>query len=515
MNTARPSRKKNTIVNVIFSYANVAYAIVSGLILVPLYLHFISFDLYGAWLASGNVLNWILVVDPGLSTVIMQRVAHSYGADDYTGIGSYATCGLFLTACIALALLVLGLSLYSFVPGWVNFANTDLVPTLEINFLLALFAAAITLFAFAVGVVNLGLQLSVAQGLVYTLSNLSTLVVTVALLYFGFGLYAITLGLLCRALMFALGGMFVMFSHFRKIKISLHFDRTKLREMLGLLSFTSLGRIGGLLSKNMDAFLIARFLGPEQVPVFVLSRRGMDVAVTLLGRTGNAIGPSLSHLSGEANPEKTRSILIRLLRINLWVLGMAFGGFLALNEGFVGLWVGADLFAGQVVSTLFCFFMIFTLMFTLLQTLCVALGDIKHNAVVQFVQAVIVFAGLLIGTYFYGLVGAALAPVLGYLMVSLWYYPSSIIKHGNLHRRDVVNLGLEAVLCLVLGLLLALFFSGVVIDAWIDLILWGTAFSSVYGLFLMAMRPILRSEMRTAKNFILHKLLGKRGMAAQ
>ena len=55
--------------------------------MVPLYLKYIPVELYGAWLATGNIVNWLLVVDPGISTVVMQRVGKSYGADDRSEVG--------------------------------------------------------------------------------------------------------------------------------------------------------------------------------------------------------------------------------------------------------------------------------------------------------------------------------------------------------------------------------------------------------------------------------------------
>ncbi|MCC5790910.1 MAG: oligosaccharide flippase family protein [Opitutales bacterium] len=504
---ARVSRKKAAGWHLFFSYTTVAYGIISGLVMVPLYLRFIPYELYGAWLATGNILNWVLVVDPGLSTVIMQRVGQSYGADRLNAVGAYALSGLLLTAIIVLGVILVGLIMAPHIAGWVNLLEADLARTLQINFVLGLIAGGITLFAFSVGVVNLGLQRSFAHGMVFLTANLLTLAVTIVLLFKGFGLYAISLGLLTRALVFSLGGAGYMLCRLKREAIHLNFQRATMREMLGLLSFTSLGKIGGLLSKNMDAFLIARFLGPDKVPIYILTRRGMEVAITMLGRTGNAFSPSLSHLSGESDPGKMRFILNRLLYINLWILGLAFGGFLAFNEGFITVWVGQELFAGSVVSTLFCLFMVLTLLFTLMQTLCVALGDIKRNAIVQFVQALIIFSCMLFGTYFFGFVGAALAPIIGYLSISLWYYPRSLTKRGHLQSNDLRRLTFESVLCLGLGLLLALPFSQASITSWIGLILWASAFLLLYSLVLMSLRPMLRKEVRLLKDTVLRKII--------
>lgn len=52
-----PSRKKAAVWHLVFSYLTVAYGIASGLMLIPIYLRFLAFELYGALLTAGNILH--------------------------------------------------------------------------------------------------------------------------------------------------------------------------------------------------------------------------------------------------------------------------------------------------------------------------------------------------------------------------------------------------------------------------------------------------------------------------
>ena len=54
--------------------------------MVPLYLKYISAETYGVWLATGNVLFWLGVLDPGFSQVIVQRISLYYGADNLSKV---------------------------------------------------------------------------------------------------------------------------------------------------------------------------------------------------------------------------------------------------------------------------------------------------------------------------------------------------------------------------------------------------------------------------------------------
>lgn len=503
MQTLKIGRRKATIWTLVFSYANIVYTIIAGLLMVPLYLRYIPVELYGAWLASGNILGWLMMVDPGLATVVQQRVGRSYGANNPEAVGGYALSGIILTCGIALLVVLAGWALSFYLSAWVNLDNLSLQSELRYNFIIAAAASAFSLLAYAVGAVNLGLQGSFAHGMVFLSANLASLCATFVMLLSGAGLTAIAVGLLVRSLVFFLGGIGYML--WRGVKDSLRFRMTRsiFRELLGLMTFTSVGRVGGVLSRNMDAFLLARFMGPEAVPIYVLTRRGFSVAEMLLNRTGNAIGPGLSHLSGEGNQEKMRSIITRLLQINLWMLGLALAGFIGFNDDFVRIWVGQQFFAGSNVSFVLCALMLASVLSTLMQTLCVALGDIKRNAVVQFGQALITFTLLVVGIYFFGFLGAAMAPLLGFLAVSSWYYPRSLGRMSFLVKGDWLHLLGESLRAGGIGLILGCFFLPLQPVGWFTFLLDAAFLVALYAASLVIISRNVRNELQRLKRQLL------------
>ena len=54
-----PARRKAAVIHVLTNYGSTAFLIAKGLILVPLYLASFGAEGYGAWLASGNLLSLI------------------------------------------------------------------------------------------------------------------------------------------------------------------------------------------------------------------------------------------------------------------------------------------------------------------------------------------------------------------------------------------------------------------------------------------------------------------------
>ena len=105
------SRRRTTQWELFFQYLTIPLGMVSGIVLVPMYLKYIPQDVYGAWLATGNVLAWLTISDPGLSGVLRQRIAASYGRGDVTSIGEIISSGLMITCGVTAVLVMAGLGL--------------------------------------------------------------------------------------------------------------------------------------------------------------------------------------------------------------------------------------------------------------------------------------------------------------------------------------------------------------------------------------------------------------------
>lgn len=80
------SRTKSTLANLISQYMSLGLAVVN-IVLIPFYLKYIDVKLYGAWLASGNIINWLTILDPGLNDLLRQQVAKFYGQQDNDMLG--------------------------------------------------------------------------------------------------------------------------------------------------------------------------------------------------------------------------------------------------------------------------------------------------------------------------------------------------------------------------------------------------------------------------------------------
>lgn len=487
MNVVR-SRARTTKWNLFFHYVAIALAFASGLVLVPLYLKYIPLDLYGAWLATGNIVVWLTAVDPGLSTVLQQRVGIAYGRGDLQDVRAMLAAGLLIAGGVSASILVLGLVVSGQLPTWLDLAPTIDGALLKRAFLLAVTGTAVTIFSFAITAVNQGLQSSVGIGLVYGVVNLLGIILTVALLYNGFGLLAIPVATLFRGLGLTLGNAGYLSWRLVSERIGFLPSLQQIPVLTRLVSYTFLARAGSVVANNADAFIVARFLGAEVVPVLTLTRKAPDMSRLLVERPAVAFMPAVSHLVGAGQIDKARQVLLRLVRLILWLLGLLWGGFFAFNDDFVRLWVGPELFAGSVINVVICLGLVVTVISNSLANLCLALGNIKGNSLTSVAQSMLFVPLIVLGVNYLGLLGVVLAPLLAMLATSIWYYPRSFARLLRLSLPDCRAIGREVIYILVVVVPLTLGFYWVHLEGWIQFGLSVLGFIAGYtiGLWLLS-----------------------------
>jgi O-antigen/teichoic acid export membrane protein len=430
------SRRRTTQWNLFFHYLSIALMMISGVLLVPLYLRNISLELYGAWLATGNILLWLTSIDPGLSSILQQRVAISHGKSDNASISEFIFSGMFISMIITIALLIVGYLLKDYIPIWLNVEKSADKEILVKAFWMAIIGSSLQLYSYTITAINQGLQSSLGIGVIYSVVHVLDILLILILLFMGCGLMSLAYSALWRGGAMFLGNVMYLNWRMGKEKMEWRFSLNKIRELIGLMPFTFISQSSGVVANNLDAFIVARFLGAELVPILVLTKKGFDICRIIISRPVMAITPALSHLIGEGGFERARDVLIRLICMMVWGVFLVGGGLFSLNEAFVRYWVGSNLYAGNEINILLCLSLILTVISSSLSNICMALGAIKSVSVAILVQSLIFIAILTIGVIYFGLIGLVIASILSVAIVGGWYFPLLLKKLINLSQKD-------------------------------------------------------------------------------
>jgi O-antigen/teichoic acid export membrane protein len=490
----RRTHRRTTKWNLIFNYISIALGLVSGVALIPLYLRYIPLELYGVWLAIGNLLAWLTVIDPGLSTVLQQRAAVAYAKKDWPELNALLTGGVLISATISVLVTVCGLTLSKSVINSLNLDNSADRLIIETAFLIAVLGSAGMIFYYALSAFCLGIQSSLGIGIIFTTNMIIGMITTVVLLYKGMGLLALPIGTAACSVGLIAGFFLYVGWRYRDEKIAYRFSTNGIASLIKLTSYTFFGRSATVLASNMDAFVLTRYMGPEVAPIFLLTRKASDVGRMFLERPALAFMPVLSSLAGASEDDQVRVAVMRLMRMILWFLGLAAAGFIVFNDDFVNLWVGEHLYAGAVVNLVMVVNLVFGVLTTTLSNLCFSIGNIRGNSIAALVQGFLSIPLMIIGAKFYGLLGVAVAPLLAVLSISAWYYPCVFRRLLRLVRLDIRSYSYEAIAVTAAAILTSVALFWLTPKNWPALIFSVVAFSATYLAVLTIISHSFRGE---------------------
>ncbi len=346
------SRRSAAIWNATFSYLGLFLVLARNLALVPVYLKYIGKDEYNAWLVSGAVLMQLTNIDFGLMGVLVQQVAAAYGARNRDHLQQLIGTGLILAAAISLFMGGITAAISPYLPSLID-VSPDVGHRLTICFLMVSLANAVQLFGFATAGFLRSLQRTFVAGLFMVLSELASLGSTVYLIFAGWGLYAIGMGLLIRAVVEAGGtGFAFCWIGLGRLKLRPQWNWLQVRRLWRLSSYQFFTQIAGRIKTSIDSLLIGVFVGKEVGGAYALTTRAHDTVRMFTQGFGGAFPPALAHLYGEGNESRFKEVIVLLFKFQTLAAAIGFGGVIAFNRAFMHLWIGPGIYSGAALNIL-------------------------------------------------------------------------------------------------------------------------------------------------------------------
>ena len=325
---------------------------IQALVMMPLYLSHIGMRMYGAWLATGDLLVLMLAFDMGIPNILIQRIGAALAKSDEKAIGAYFGTGAVILVLFS-CLLAAGLAMISpFVPTWVHLHGAD-AELLQRTFLLDTLAICLMLINFIFQGLARGLQETTMINVSSLVATLIGFAATLLLIFNGFGLWSISIGVAIRAALTLLGSiLFLRFGVNRSIRSSLRFDREVAREYYKLSPPMFAAGVSYGFMNNSQVFLAAIFLGPESATIFGLTRKAADVARSVLDSVGNASYGGFAHLFASGETRKSRTVYQEIVAVYVAVGLALMCAYVAINPSLVGVWLGNKVFGGTALTIL-------------------------------------------------------------------------------------------------------------------------------------------------------------------
>lgn len=421
MKIKQPSRKKAFLTQAMGGYILTAIAIVKGLLLLPIYFKFISYEMYGYWITIGSAVALLSIINFGIGTMVTQRISKAYAKKDFEAVGDYFFNSLLIYFFIAIVFLGVGFVLSHWLQNMLEVSSEQL-QLLETVFYLVLLTMMFSFFAdafrgFAAALLKPLFGIYVMVG-----ANLAGIGLVLFLLYNDFGLLSLPISLLvAEIIIVVLCGLYVLFLY-KQFHIKSRIHTTILKEYFSFSPHLLNLVFGSKLLENSHPILITSFLGAEMTTAYDVTRKVIDIILTLLNQLNSALLAPFSHLVGEGDTTLIKQTTIKIVLLSFLMGLVGYGTYITTNGLFVSLWIGQDIVLSQSVILLLGLSAFMFSMNRLFRSLLFGFDELKFATNSVLLEG-IAYVGL--SSIFIGIFGIITVPfvfliVSGFFALRLW-----------------------------------------------------------------------------------------------
>jgi len=473
-----------------FGYAGQVLATLVGLWLTPFLLMRIGKHDYGLWLVGTQLIFYVGLLDLGVVSLLPRETAFATGragsvseAKDLPAIvGQTARLVFWQTPIVAIAAAVVWFCLPA---DWAGLQQ-------PIAVVLAAFVLTFPLRIF--GALLLGLQDFSFLGKTNIVAFIISNVVTIALVLAGFGLYALAFGWATLQMINAGASWYRLRKHFPGVlpsflpKLRSDVVRGQLKQGFWISS----NQIAQVLLTGTDLLIIGKLFGPLAVVPYACTAKLISVMSNQPQLLIQAAGPALSQMRAGESRDRLSQVCIALAQAMLMISGAVVCVVLAVNQGFVGRWVGAEQFGGLALTALILLSMLLRHWNVTLGYALFSFGYEKRLCATALADGLITVSAIAAFVSLFGIVGAPLGSLLGVSCISLPLNVRALAREANVPFKQLIRplvpwFGRFVVLAVAAGAI-----AGVWTPATLPLIgLTAAAVGLVYGL---AMFPVVLRE---------------------
>ena len=402
--------------------ASVAYmiiAIVVAILQSALAVRFFPKTEAGVWFLLLNIIVICAFFDFGLGPTLSREIGFAYKKNDY----AQQISNLFFTIRKIIYLISIFIVIALILFGYIYLDHLPISPY-RINHILYAF------IIFSIGVIirfQANPQLAVIYGFRYayierfivSIGAIIGVIIGITLIFLQFGLLGLTIGYLCRALsIYLLARWFVIC----KIKIVPQgtFHKSIAKKIIEPCMQWSIMNVGALLIFQTSNFIIAYYLGMQNVAQFAVLMQIFTAIFTVSMIVSFVLTPYMSKTYGEKNYLLLQKFLVISVRLSV-AIAIIFAIYFCFYIGqVIQLWLGSKFIIHQKTFILLMLVLILEVQHVAFAAAAMAAGYIKF-AVIAMLAGILNVILSLIFVYKFGIFGVALALFISQILTNNWY----------------------------------------------------------------------------------------------
>ncbi len=334
-------------------YASIVITTVLNLILTRLYLRTLGQDGYGLYQMIYSIAQYILVLDMGISTVMVRYLVDYNSKGDKEGAENFAFhIGVLILAIlvvIAIGCTALNASIERI---YVNLTIEEYAVSHQMFLVMAMTLALTIVQHYLHGIINSN-ELFVVGNVATIFASVLKFVIVYILLYRGIGVIAIAWSDFIVKLLVVLLGAYICFG---QLKFRLRPHKINFKILSGafvLMGGMLLHSVSTFANNAIDKTILGILMSKSDVAVYAIAMPFITVYNMLPTIFTNMFLPTAIRLknSGAGGREYT-SLIVKVGRYQFAICGLMFVGFLACGKDFIVLMYGKDVIQAWVIAVI-------------------------------------------------------------------------------------------------------------------------------------------------------------------
>ena len=394
-------------------------SVIGPLILVPLFVKYLTLEEYGIWLIVLSITSFFFLTNVGILQVVTNAIAKDISMEKVDYYSQVASSGYYLFRKITLSVLLIAAIIFAVISYFdPAIYNKGAVP---LAIMLTVILLTYPLYVYRNVLRGLD-QIHLEQMCEVLLGSVTRYIATIIALLSGFKLIMLAVIYGIGHCFPSLGAKYTLKKLIPKFKISRANKSAEItKNMIRPSASFFILMVSGSLLSSTDNLVIGTFVGAESVPMYAVPMQLILLFLHTIGIVSITKMPLMSGLYKKGNFKELQSLYRTLLFFSSMIAFIAIVNLIFFGEIIIVAWAGPEIFPGKDVFFLMLFF---TFLFSFSwPSDAVLTASEKHAAYANMtvVEAILNVILTIYLTYKYGLIGAISGTVVSRLLTNAWF----------------------------------------------------------------------------------------------
>lgn len=413
----------------VLSYVNIIIQIIVGLVYTPIMLRLLGQEEYGLYSLIGSIVAYLSILDLGLGNT-MTRYTAKNRADGNKNKEAELN-GLFLTVytVIGIITLIIGTILYYNIENIFDATlSSEQIERAKIMMIMLVINISATFPLSVFGSIMQAYERFIFIRVVNIVSRLTTPLVILPLLMYGYGSVAmVSVNVVCNMICLLVNVIYC----YKYLNINFKwgaYEKTYIYEIAIFSFFIFLNVIMDKVYWGTGQVVLGIVSGPAQVAVYAIAMQFMMMYMQFSGAISGVFLPKVTMMVANNVPTiELTNLMIKVGRLQMYVVGFILIMFVFLGEDFIFLWAGENYIDAYPIVLVLMMALTIALVQNVGTSILLAMNKNRYRMTIYSIFACITFVLCFPTAKYFGGIGCAFCTAVS-LIISTGYFMNKYYK---------------------------------------------------------------------------------------